>query len=71
MRYTTALVFSRSRVTRTSRAEIELAEIPLQVPGADVMIDAIDAALENRKVPLNRVVCALPRTYSLIEWLTV
>ena len=36
-------------------AKIELAEIPLQVFLADVMIDAVDAALEDREIALNSV----------------
>jgi hypothetical protein len=36
-------------------AEVELAQIPLQMLLADVMIDAIDAAFQDREISLDRV----------------
>jgi len=36
-------------------AEIELGEIPLQVLLADVMIDSVDTALQDREIPFNGI----------------
>jgi len=35
-------------------AEIELADVALEMLGTDVMIDAVDAALEEREIAVQR-----------------
>lgn len=44
-----------SRPDPVGVAEIEFCQIPMQVGFGDVLIDAIDAAFQDREVPLNGV----------------
>src|ERR1700733_5103600 len=62
-----ALDIVHAQLDAVGVAEIEFAQVAVQVGFADVEIHAIDAPLQDGEIPLHSISVASSRTYSLAE----